>query len=124
VKVLDPGHRYALASIDGDVVQVLTFVKREGPGYPGNAGAHAGTTTQEVLRALVDRTLYVDGQIPAPENAQVLALLREAILLLEQRAARRHGLALGAVAEGIEQLPACPTCGHVTCGHRGTTPAS
>lgn len=120
MKVLDPGHRYALASIDGDAGQVLSFVKREGPGYPGNAGSHPGTTTQEVLRALLDRTLYVEAQISAPENALVLAHLREAILLLEQRAARRHGLPLETTAEGIEDLPACLRCGHVVCGHTAT----
>jgi hypothetical protein len=53
VRTLDPGHRYALANLDGDGEDMLTFVKREGMLYPGNVGSHAGTTMQEVLRALI-----------------------------------------------------------------------
>lgn len=120
MKVLDPGHDYLLASLDGEAEQALTFVKRQGPGYPGNQGAHPGTTLQEVLRVLADRVQYVDRQVPAPENAAVLRHLREALVLLEQRAARRHGLELGAQPEAVERVPTCPICGHLACKHQGT----
>jgi hypothetical protein len=95
MKVIDPGHTYALRVLDefsasGEVVQPLVFVKREGPGYPGNVGHHSGTTTQEVLRALIDRAKYVNGQIPDERNDDVIALLRDAIEKLEHRAADRH----------------------------------
>lgn len=55
MKVIDPGHVYDLRSLDGEQLNRLVFVKREGPSYPGNVGHYPGTTMQEVLRALIDR---------------------------------------------------------------------
>ena len=67
MRVLDPGHRYALRHLDGDGETVLQFVNREGEKYPGNAGACEGTTMQEILRALIDRAAYVNGQASCEE---------------------------------------------------------
>lgn len=60
MKVIDPGHVYELAHLDGQHVERLVFVKREGDGYPGNFGHHEGTNLQEVLRALIDRVEYLN----------------------------------------------------------------
>jgi hypothetical protein len=84
MKVIDPGHTYSLRSLDGNGDVRLRFVKRQGPGYPGNIGRHSGTTTQEVVRALIDRTKYVDKQIPNQRNVQVLYHLRSILLELER----------------------------------------
>lgn len=65
--VLDPGHRYHLHTLDDNAPQAywpLQFVKREGAKFPGNLGHYPGTTTQEVLRACIDRAGYVNRQIP------------------------------------------------------------
>src|SRR5947207_924247 len=94
MKVIDPGHTYSLRSLDGDGDVRLRFVKRQGPGYPGNIGSHSGTTTQEVVRALIDRTKYVDKQIPNQRNVQVLYHLRSILFELELRAAERHNRTL------------------------------
>lgn len=121
VEVIDPGHTYALKILDGDdgtwdpSHETLSFVKREGEGYPGNVGHHPGTTTQEVLRALIDRTKYVDNQIPDIANNHVLNHLCAAIWYLEERAARRHGRSFPFPVGGIEKLPTCPKCNHVGC---------
>lgn len=115
MKVIDPGHVYKLDTLDGEVESVLTFVKREGEKYPFNKGHHAGTNIQEVLRALIDRVNYVDRQIHYPENSMVIAQLRQALWLLESRAARTHGRYLNADPFGIEIRKTCPTCGHVEC---------
>ena len=120
MKVLDPGHRYLLAHLDGDAEAPLVFVKRVGEKYPGNADAYAGTTTQEVLRALIERSKFVDAQEPSTWNAEVLGLLRRALWVLEYRAALKRGEAdrffdVISAAE-IESLPTCTTCGHVACG--------
>jgi hypothetical protein len=127
MKILDPGHSYLLKMYDIEPsVAVgehhLIFMKRQGPGYPGNFGQHAGTNCQEVLRALIDRVKYVDKQIPHPENKTILTSLRRALLSLDVRAAERRG------AEGlpiwplpsidgkyIEDYEPCPKCGHL-CG--------
>lgn len=122
MEIVDPGHQYALRCLDvqeDDEIghtEILTFVKREGPGYPGNVGHHSGTTTQEVLRALIDRTKYVDNQIPDLRNKRVLMCLREAIFALEMRAAERHDrvLPLFDINE-IEDQPTCEKCGHIGC---------
>lgn len=122
MEVLDPGHKYHLRSLDLPEqaergFEMLTFVKREGPGYPGNVGHHSGTTTQEVLRALIERIKYVDGQIPDRANPAVLSRLRAAMWFLEERAARRHGRPFPWPVnyEGIEDLPTCPKCNHIGC---------
>lgn len=116
--VLDPGHMYRLRWLDGGSFGVLRFVKRSGEGYPGNIGNYPGTTTQEVLRALIDRTQYVDNQIPCGENLEVLDHLRQAIYFLEERAADRHGRTLVLTEdemECIETLPTCDKCNHIGC---------
>jgi hypothetical protein len=116
VKIVDPGHEYVLRSLDGDAPQRLVFVKRSGPGYPGNVGAHPGTTSQEVLRVLIERAAYVQNQIPCDETALVIGHLKSALYLLELRAARRHGRQLTAPLEEIVKgTTACLCCGHVGC---------
>ena len=118
VRIIDPGHIYGLMRLDGLGEEVLTFVKREGPRYPGNVGHHAGTTVQEVLRALVDRVQYVDNQISDSNNVVVLSSLRRALWHLEARAAQVHGLSFTQPDENIELMRTCATCGHVVCLHK------
>lgn len=121
MRVLDPGHAYALPYLDqregSSSEGVLTFVKRVGPGYPGNSFGHAGTTIQEVLRALLERLQYLDSQIPCSQNEIAQAHLRGALLQMEIRAAIRHGrdwLPLTRLAR-IEKEPTCPKCFHIGC---------
>lgn len=121
----DRGHWYALQVYDRNRSSIpsetwLRFMKRVGEGYPGNDGPpYSGTNCQEILRVLIDRVKYLDGQIPCSENAEILGHLRQALLLFEQRAARRHGRELSVSADQVEDEPACPQCGHVRCeGHR------
>lgn len=106
-----------MAELDGHPEgHTLVFVKREGEGYPGNVGHHAGTTTQEVLRALIDRMKYVDNQIHHARNDQAIYNMRAAIYELEYRAAERHGRVWNrAGVVGIEDDPTCPKCHHIGC---------
>jgi hypothetical protein len=123
MKIIDPGHHYSLDRLDFDETEdpvLLRFVKRIGDKFPGNtAPAYDGTTTQEVLRVLIDRTKYVDAQSHWEENDLVLHHLRTALLWLEYRAAkaRRDAEAMRLVwSDGsIEQQPTCSVCGHVRC---------
>src|SRR5271157_4800434 len=91
MRILDPGHSYVLDHIDGLGKTTLRFVKREGEGYPRNVGHHEGTTMQEVLRALIERAEYVQGQIPCPETEAAIEHMKLAVHGMELRAARRHG---------------------------------
>lgn len=128
MRVIDPGHVYLLDVLDGrdfDEDVRLTFVKREGPKYPGNVGSHSGTTSQEVLRALIERCAYVDAQRPCDENLTVRRGLIDALIALEMRAARIKGTVHhidwddpGVIGEIITGKGVCPACGHVRCkGH-------
>lgn len=126
MKVLDPGHSYALLELDTweDVPYEagLRFVKREGPKYPGNEGSYSGTTLQEVLRACCDRLRYVShqgdllGQMEYKHNLAALNCIREAIRFLEIRAALRHGRNPdGLTLDEAEFGQCCSKCNHVGC---------
>lgn len=115
MRIFEAGHTYALQSLDGGDIELLSFVKREGPGYPGNKGSHPGTIIQEVLRVCINRLDYVNNQIPCPENRLARTSLEEAIFHLEHRTAERHGRVLKATAVGISDLPSCKGCGHIEC---------
>ena len=115
VKIIDPGHEYELASLDGEQVNRLVFVKREGKGYPGNVGHHPGTTMQECLRALIDRAKYVQNQIPCEETHKAIKHMADAVYLLELRAARRHNRIAWFTVEQALSGPTCVKCGHVGC---------
>lgn len=82
MKIIEKGHRYELSSIDGEYKQLLTFVNRED-------NPHPGTQTQEVLRALIDRTLHCDGCLRWEGNDKIIFHLRMALVLHETRALER-----------------------------------
>lgn len=120
MKILDPGHHFSLDCLDGGEAE-LRFVKRVGDHYPGNAPpAHGGPTTQEVLRALISRTKYVDSQIPSPWNQSAIDAMRVALMNFEHRAAieRSEGQEFLALIQNhveIEDMPTCSRCGHIGC---------
>ena len=122
ITIIDPGHKYRLLSLDGDKYQELTFVKRcdlENPNrFPGNYTSYPGTTLQSVIRCLLDRMIYLQGQIYSIENVIIIYCLKMSLWLLEFRAARRHkkwywhGLNFAATKS------MCFTCGHTICEHQ------
>lgn len=126
MRIIDPGHSYELFTLDDAntkpfINRPLVFVKREGPGYPGNVGSHPGTNSQDVARCLIDRTRYVDFQKPHPLNTDGIRHLREFIWCMEQRAAEIHDRVLSysstfyGAPGGIESRVFCPKCGHIGC---------
>lgn len=116
MRVIDPGHKYALRQLDGDGEEIVTYVKREGDKYPGNVGHHPGTNLQEQIRAQIDRVKFLDEQDPCAENKVILVYFRNIIRRLEIRAAKRHGREPNYEwDDNIELLPTCPKCGHIGC---------
>lgn len=115
MKVLDPGHRYELDQFDGNGSNILQFMKRQGPGYPGNIGTSPGTNIQETLRVLIDRIIYLNDQMQDFRDISIVALLRDSLWLLEERAAERHNLTLPQRWIQVEKMPTCKHCGHVVC---------
>lgn len=96
MKIIEPGHVYDLNWLDDNpltfvkndqVMQAaenrLIFVNRED-------NPHGGTQTQEVLRALIDRTMHCDNCLRWPGNDEIIYHLRMALVLHEQRALGRH----------------------------------
>jgi hypothetical protein len=118
MKVIDPGHEYAVDNLDDEVdptsSQSIRFVKRQGVRYPFNVGRHPGTTSQEVLRALRARAIYVYNQIPCWETRVSISMLGWIVWLYEHRAAKRHRRKAPNVKEAISGLR-CKKCAHVGC---------
>jgi hypothetical protein len=87
VKVLDPGHRYALDNLETGGETVIQFYKdavlHGGDGYPG-------PSCQEYLRAIIDRVEELDRERPWEGNATIIYDLRHAIAGFEARAMLRH----------------------------------
>ena len=107
MRVIDPGHRYQLATLDGEVNAELVFVKRLV--VPGRTDAHPGVTCQEVIRALIDRVKFLDAEAPHRVNEQIIKNLRAAFVLFEARALERK------VSKGLlnpEEVAVNPHDGH------------
>lgn len=85
MKIVEPGHIYELHSLDGakGETETLRFVNREG------GAEHPGTQTQEVLRALIDRTMHCDNCLRWEGNDKIIQHLRMALALHESRAIER-----------------------------------
>jgi hypothetical protein len=125
MRELDPGHSYSLECYDNeldDIEEHLTFFKRVGFNYPGNQEpAYDGTNCQEVLRALIKRTIYLNGQKACAQNIRIIECLRTSLYLFEYRAAQRKDKLVeffrmpGVRSDlvGIEDIPSCKTCGHI-----------
>ncbi len=116
MRIADPGHHYVLSGVGGGDPQHIVFVKNEGPKYPGNVGFHPGIQTQDLLRVVIDRTEYLNGQGSCLETEHALAAARQALAWFEVRAARCRGTHIvGEHADALEGEPHCPVCGHNQC---------
>jgi hypothetical protein len=85
MKVKEKGHVYELDAIGNSSThkyepETLTFVNKE----PGTE--HGGTTTQEVIRALIDRTMHCDLCLGDTLDEEIIYHLRHALVLHEARA--------------------------------------
>lgn len=127
VEELEPGHVYAIPSLDGDFPQRMQFVERCDPQhpekFPGNTKNHPGATSQFYVHAMIKRRQYIQNQKPHRNNLTYLDRLRELLWLDEERAAELHGYDFTYSAENIDKLPMCDHCGHVVCEKLGNTRA-
>lgn len=88
MKIVDPGHTYDLKELGSDDHQRLTFIKRSGKTIKHDT-EHPGVQTQEVLRSLIDRSIYLNSLIPCNETQDAIYHLRMALFMYEARAYRR-----------------------------------
>lgn len=115
MKVILAGHVYDVENL-GDGTQRIQFVqRRDGAARLLPEDQHVdGVLSQELLRVLIDRTLYLNAEAPCVESIEIVGHLRAALTLFETRAARRV----------IEKMPmveregTCPECGHLLCDHQ------
>lgn len=138
MKIHDPGHIFSIENyppkeenypIHPEYAREshIQFRKRIGEDYPGNTGLpYSGTTTQELLRVIIERLKYVDNQIQHKANQDTIERCQHSIFDLEMRAAERRGkeyLKLWIIdlyryrsdEGGIEEAKPCPICGHIFC---------
>ena len=93
MRIIEKGHIYELGWLDGTPPLIrsggiedtnrLIFVNRE------KGTEHPGTQTQEVIRALIDRTQHCDACLRWEGNDHIIHHLRMALALHEARAILR-----------------------------------
>lgn len=88
MRVLDEGHIYELDQLGTEETYLLVFIKRSSR-YIKHEREWAGLQTQEVLRALIDRTQYLNDLIPCVETQDAIWHLQTALFCYEARAHRR-----------------------------------
>lgn len=116
MKIASAGHVYEVENVDGNDRQTIRFVRRRGPnGEPlPSDQREEGILSQELLRVLIDRTLYLNAEAPCDEDVAIVDHLRSALGLYESRAARRSIERLARP----EMASPCPDCGHILCLHQ------
>jgi len=88
MRMVDDGHVYDLEQLGTEDKHRLTFIKRSG-GAVSYDQEWPGLQTQEVLRALIDRTLYLHDILPCAETLDAVYHMRMALYNYELRAWRR-----------------------------------
>ncbi|HQV64750.1 MAG TPA: hypothetical protein PKZ56_00770 [Candidatus Paceibacterota bacterium] len=88
MKIIDPGHIYELRQLGDDSTQIIKFIKRSG-GSVHYDQEWSGLQSQEVLRALIDRTKYLYDILPCKETTEAIRHLQIALYWYEVRALRR-----------------------------------
>ena len=85
MKILTPGHKYALAWFEGADArpeQTIQFIQKEGEPL---ATLHNGTTNEEVLTMLIDRARFLHDKLPSRETAIAITKMEEALLWFNHR---------------------------------------
>lgn len=86
VRIVEPGHIYAVKNRDDNSEQIIKFIRSD---LPGQAGSHDGILCQDLLRILMDRVHFLNKQQPCQENQDIYVRLREVLILFETRAMKR-----------------------------------
>lgn len=113
MRIIEAGHLYEVENVDGDGTQRIQFVHRRddaGELLPEKYRKE-GIQSQELLRVLIDRTIYLHAEQAWHENVKIINHLRDALRLYESRAAHR---AIDKLAMP-ERHVGCDTCGHLLC---------
>jgi hypothetical protein len=88
MEVLEPGHTYKVSNFEKpNNGQVIQFIHKEPivEGQPELKTIADGTTTEELLLVLIDRTNFLNKKFPCRENSIAITKLDEALLWLNKR---------------------------------------
>lgn len=88
MRVLDPGHKYEIPNLEHEGCQRLVFIKRSS-GMIQHKDEYPGSNTQEIIRVLIDRSIYLNSIQPCAETEDAISFLRLALYSYEVRAYRR-----------------------------------
>ena len=82
MKVITPGHKYELSNFEGDKKKYLQFIQKDplttspsDDNYKDLTTIENGTTTEEVLKVVVDRFTYLSTQFPSKKYSIILTKL-------------------------------------------------
>src|SRR3990167_7752109 len=85
MKVIVSGHEYEVLNADGTrVIGVLQFLQKK----KGKL-VKDGTTTEQVIKILIDRIEFLQEKVPCDENTAAITALQTALTALEERTADR-----------------------------------
>jgi hypothetical protein len=107
MRILVPGHRFALKNMGNDGEQIVQFIQKAphvvNPDDPVATvrefvTVEEGTTNEEVLLMVLARLNYLNVKMPCRENALAITKLEEALMWLDRRTASR-------TARGVEGTP-------------------
>src|SRR4051812_42197195 len=87
--VVEDGHVYLLSHLESEGHERLSFAKRSSAAIDYGSEEHSGTNSQEVTRALINRTLFLNAVLPAVETLDAAYHYRMALFCYEARAYRR-----------------------------------
>lgn len=91
MKVNVPGHNYSVANFENpDKDQTIQFIHKEPTGTICD-----GTTNEELLKVLIDRTKYLNEKFPCRENSIAITKMQEALMWFNERTIER-------LARGVE----------------------
>ena len=91
MKVITEGHKYELDSFEGGLPQTIQFIEKV-PVTEGSAElktVNDGTTNEELLKVLIDRTKYLGGKFASRQNSIAITKLQEALMWFENRTQER-----------------------------------
>lgn len=91
MKVITEGHRYTVKDFEsGNENQFIQFIQKDKePNGSKLTTVIDGTTNEELLQVLIDRTQYLQSKFPCRENAIAITNLEQALMWLEKRTSDR-----------------------------------
>ena len=92
MRVIRSGHCYKVENFENkSESQEIQFIEKEQiePGSTELVTVYDGTTTEELLKVLINRMQYLQGKLPCRENAIVITKLEESLMWLDKKNADR-----------------------------------